>query len=193
MRLFPTIVLAVAIFAAPASAKWIETPAAIQATAAGSLSVTPPAGWNRWSKKPQKRGELWSLDGPMLNRLEFFGGVRQGEPLAKERNKKREPLPKFMSDMKASDVADLIEQTIRNSEGSVDFTLETVEPAQFAGSPGFRLSYRYTIDELTRRAEAQGAIIDGKLYMIAFTAPAVYYFDAGLPRARAVIDSAKVI
>jgi hypothetical protein len=178
---------------APASAKWlIVAPDKAVPVAKSKLAVVAPAGWNRWSKQPTKQSELWSFDGPLLNRLHFYGGVSAGQPLAKERNKKREPLPKFASNMKATDVVEAYEQTLRVTEGANDFVIEAIEPTQFAAHQGFRFAYRYTAGELTRRGEARGAIVGGKLYLISYAAPALHYFDAHLAKAQAIMESANV-
>ena len=63
--------------------------------AKSSMTVTPGRAWNRWSTRPSKRGETWTLDGVSLNELSFFGGVQPGEAIYRERNRKDEPLPKF--------------------------------------------------------------------------------------------------
>ncbi|KTT75371.1 hypothetical protein [Sphingomonas endophytica] len=180
------------LLAAPAVAGWKVVAPTRVTVAQSTLSVTPDAGWNRWTVKPIRNEERWSLDGPLLNRLSFYGGIAQDEPLARERNRKREPLPKFDRTMRATDIAELIERTVRITEEAPDFVTEAVEPATFAGQPGFRLRYRYTAGELVRRGEARGRIADGRLYMIVFTAPALHYFDAGLPRAAAIMDSARI-
>ena len=118
--------------------------------------------------------------------------IAELESLVRERNRKREPLPKFAASMKASDIADLVDRTNSNSKAATDVVMEAVEPATFAGQPGFRLAYRYTSTELIRRVEARGAVIGGKLYLISYDAPALHYFDAGLEQARAVMASAKI-
>ncbi|MBS0503259.1 MAG: hypothetical protein JSS55_05535 [Proteobacteria bacterium] len=178
---------------APVSAKWIAVPAANRApVAGGALTVKPEAGWNRWSKKPTKQSELWSFDGPLLNQIQFFGGVGSGQPLARERNKKREPLPKFKVDMKATEVAEAFEQTIRVTQGASDFAIDQIEPAAFGATQGFRFAYHYTAGELVRKGEVRGAIVKNKLYMIAYSAPALHYYDAHLAGAQAVMDSAQI-
>lgn len=192
MKLSFVAVLALLAIAAPASAKWTEVGANRTVVAGSALSVMAGPGWNRWSKKPIRKEELWSFDGPLLNRIEFFGGIASGEALARETNKKREPLPKFAASMKAAEIADLVERTLRVTEHAPDFMFETVEPMAFAGKPGFRFRYRYTSGELIRRGEARGGIVAGKLYMIAYSAPALYYFDAHLPRAAAIMESARI-
>lgn len=185
-----------AIFAtAPLAAKWTLKPEGARvAVAKSGLTVVPGAGWNSWSFRPGKKAELWSYDGPVLNQIEFIGGVASGEPLARERNKKDKPLPKFNPKMLPTDIAQAYEQTQRIVSQSPDFTVEAMEPVTFAGHPGIKFTYRYTRpeEELTRRGEARGAIIGGKLYMISYAAPAVHYFDAHLTKAQAIMDSAKV-
>ena len=179
-------------FAAPAVAKWTEVAPARTPVAHSMLSVMMGAGWNRWSKHPIKTEELWSLDGPLLNQIVFLGGVADGQPIAREANRKREPLPRFAAAMRATDIAELLERTTRITEAAPDFTTDAVVPTTFAGRPGFRLRYRYTVGELVRRGEARGAVIDGRLYLITYSAPALHYFDTDLPRATAIMDSAQV-
>ena len=187
------LLVTLALCAQSASAKWIAVPTtAPVAVAQSKLTVTAPAGWNRWSKRPVKQGELWSFDGPILNQLAFHGAIAPGQPLAKERNKKREPLPKFGAGMRATDIAEAYEQTARVTQGATDFVIDAIEPAVFAGNDGFRFAFHYTAGELTRRGEARGAIIGGRLYLITYAAPALHYFDAHLSKAQAIMDSAKL-
>lgn len=184
-----------AISAAPLSAGWKLMPATQRvAVAKSGMTVIPGEGWNLSSTRSSKKGESWSYDGPILNDIEFLGGIANGEPLAKERSKKEKPFPKFSSAMLPTDVAQLYEQTVRITTGSPDFAVETMEPASFAGHPGFRFTFRFTKpdEEITRKGEARGAIVGGKLYMITYVATALHYFDAHLAAAHGVMDSAKV-
>jgi hypothetical protein len=176
------------------SAGWKDVRSGEVSTVAKSkLAVTATKGWNVSSSRPVKKGEMWSHDGPLLNRLEFFGGIAKGEPLAREQDKKNNPLPKFDSAMLIPDIAQLYEQTQRIVIGTPVFQTEAIEPATFAGRKGFRFAFRYTgEDELTRRGEAMGAVIDGKLYLICYTAAALHYFDKDLAAARAVMASARL-
>ena len=184
-----------ALAATPISAKWKLMPEAARVPVAKSgMTVVAGQGWNSWSIKPGKKSELWSYDGPVLNQIEFIGGVGTGEPLARERNKKDKPLPKFSPKMLPTDVAQAYEQTQRIVTQSPDFTVDSMEPADFAGRQGFRFTYHFTKpeEEITRKGEARGAIVGGKLYLIAYSATALHYFDAHLPKAQAIMDSAKI-
>jgi hypothetical protein len=193
MRMTRPIVCALALLlAVPVGARWKEVAPARIAVAGSTLSVTADPGWNRWTKRPIKQEEVWSLDGPLLNRLDFFAGIAPGEPLARERNKKREPLPKFKAAMRAPSVMRSVRSISSAISGAPDFVVETVAPVAFAGDQGFRLRFRYTKGELVRRGEARGRVVDGKLYLITYAAPALYYFDTGLARATAIMDSALI-
>lgn len=181
--------------AAPLSAKWRLLPEATPVPVAKSaLKVVPGQGWNSWSVRPGKKSELWSYDGPVLNQIEFIGGLANGEPLAKERNKKDKPLPKFSGQMLPTDIAQIYEQTQRIVTQSPDFTIDTMEPVTFAGHSGVKFTFHFTKpdEELTRKGEARGAIVGGKLYLISYTAAALHYYDAHLAKAQAIMDSAKL-
>lgn len=181
--------------AAPASAKWTLLPETMPvAVAKSQMKVVPGPGWNSWSFRPGKKAELWSYDGPVLNQIEFIGGIAAGEPLAKERNKKDKPLPKFNPNMLPTDIAQVYEQTQRIVTQSPDFTVDSMEPVTFAGHPGVKFTFHFTRpeEEITRKGEARGAIIGGKLYLISYMAPALHYFDAHLAKAQAIMESAKV-
>jgi hypothetical protein len=179
----------------PVNAKWTVMPTSTPVMVAKSkLSVVAGAGWNMSSSRPFKKAEIWSYDGPLLNQIEFIGAIGSGEPLARDYDKKRRPLPKFNSSMLQTDIVQLFEQTQRITLNTADFTIDTTEPAPFAGRSGFLFRYHYTLpdEELTRKGEVRGIVVDGKLYLIAFTAAAVHYFDRDIEKVRAIMDSAKI-
>ena len=189
---FLSLIGAVALSAQPALGKWSEVAAAKPvAVAKSAMKVTAPAGWNMSSSRPIKKGEIWSFDGPILNRIEFVAAISPGEPIAYEIDRKRKPLPKFNAAMLPTDVVQLYEQTVRLSEGSADFTVDEVAPSPFAGKSGFSMKFHYSRpdEELVRKGEARGAIVGGKLYLISFTAPALHYFDRDIAKVRTLMDS----
>ncbi len=161
------------------------------AIAKSPLLVTPPRDWNRLDGKPGKYAETWTLDGEQLNDVTFYTGVRSGEPLVRERNRKREPLPKFRSTTLLAEVPELLEGTYRAARHVGTFTITTSQPDSFLGKPGIRFTYAYTdADELPRLGEARAALIGGKLYMATFDAPRLHYFDRFVGDFRALANSA---
>ena len=161
------------------------------AIAKSPVTVTPPRDWNRLDGRPGKFAETWTLDGEQLNDVTFYTGVESGEPLVRERNRKREPLPKFRSTTLLAEVPELLEGTYRAARGVATFTVTTAQPGSFLGKPGIRFTYAYTdADELPRMGEARAVLIGGKLYMATFDAPRLYYFDRFVGDYRALADSA---
>ena len=183
------------VLASPAQAGWVLVPVDAPSTVAKSkLVVTTFGEWNRSTKRPSVKGEFWTQNGAAIDAISFFGGLVKGDPLVKERQKKDKPLPKFDPAMLPTDIPQLFEQTSRIVLGTSLFEITEVRPVTFLGHSGVQFSYRYTMetDNLERLGEARAAIVDGKLYMIEFTAPALHYFDAEIEDARKIMDSARL-
>lgn len=158
-----------------------------------SLSVTPSRDWNRLSESAGKNTEIWTLDGEQLNDVTFYGGIKAGKPLVKERNKKKEPLPKFTKDTLLIEVPELLEGTYRSYKGIGTFELTSTVPKPFLGRDGVSFTYQYTdADQLTRKGEAWAAIVDGSLYMMTFDAPRLNYFDRSIDDFHALVNSARI-
>lgn len=157
------------------------------------LTVTPGRDWNRLDGNIGKRTESWTLDGGQLNDLTFFAGIEPGKPLARERSKKREPLPKFSSSTLLVEIPELFDATYRTARQIADFRVVDVQPARFLGQDGVIFSFEYVDqDELTRKGEAHAAIIDGRLYMISFDAPRLHYFARSFEDYRQIVATARL-
>lgn len=167
-----------------------------RAVARSALVVTPPEPWNRLGTLigPGKDAEQWTLDGTPLNDLTFYGGIEDNYPLFREVDRRDRPLPRFSRTMLPPDVAALLESSYRVAAGTALFTMGGIEPTPFAGRRGFRFTYEYTLqgEEVQRKGEAIGTIAGDRLYLVTFEAPAIHYYDRDLPRARAVVASARL-
>ena len=195
MRKMMILAAAAALVAQPATAGWKVIPAAAPVAVAKSpLTVTPGADWNRWSTRPSKKGETWTLDGVSLNELSFFAGVLPGEAIYRERSKKDEPLPKFDAKMLGPDIVAAVEGSHRILLKTSLFAVDAQEPMKLGGHNGVRFTFHYTVqdEDVRRKGEGRTAILDGKLYLITFVAPEIHYYDAGIAEARRVRDSARI-
>lgn len=181
--------------ASPVSAHKLIEPGVREGIAKGAFSATPSSTWNRLGDKEGKFQEIWTVDGDKLNRLIFFGGIPDGEPLLKERNKKLDPLPRFAANMLLPDIPLLFERTYRSFYGTPSVEIGAMEPAKFAGQDGIRFTYRYvdSDDEVERSGEAYAVIQDQRLYMTTFEAPEVYYFDRDVESVRKLIGTVGLI
>ena len=154
-----------------------------------TMQVIPARDWNKLGQRPGKKAEIWTLDGEQLNDVTFFGGIAPGEPLIRERNKKREPLPKLGSAALLVEVPELLERTYRAARGIGSFALLGSAPDRFLGKEGIRFTYEYVdADELPRKGEARASLIGGRLYMVTFDAPRLHFFDKSLSDFRTLAD-----
>jgi len=184
--------LAAALGSAPVQAGWKQLPAGTPVKV-GPLSVTPSTDWNQASAKLGQQGVAWTHDGFELNAFETFAGVPVGGSLYKERNRKRNPMPKFDATILLPELADFFERSFRAQHGVTDFVVEEAGPVEFAGTRGLQVRYRYTLpnDELARQGIARLAVIDKRLFATNFYAPSVHYFAAGLPEAETLMTKAR--
>lgn len=184
---------AILLLAAPAAAHKLRASGEAVAVADSGLTVTPSRDWNLLDTKAGKNTETWTLDGEQLNDVTFYGGIEAGKPLVKERDKKRDPLPKFTRSTLLIEIPELLEGTYRTHKQIGAFRLLTTEPVKFLDHDAVSFTYEYVdADLLTRRGEARASIINGKLYMITFDAPRLHYFDRGLSDFRALVSSARL-
>lgn len=194
MRIWPAAALALAVLGANAAHAnaYREKGKAVQ-VANSELTVTPARDWNRLDIRPGKYAETWTLDGEQLNDVTFYGGVEAGKPLVRERNKKRDPLPKFTGATLLIEVPELLEGTYRTYKQIGSFTLTGSKPDRFLNRDGVRFTYDYTDqDGLPRKGEARAALVAKKLYMVTFDAPRLHYFDRALADFRALADTARL-
>lgn len=164
------------------------------AQVAGSkLTVVPPRDWNQLTIRPGKHAETWTLDGEQLNDVTFFGDIAPGEPLVRERSKKREPLPKLTATTLLVEIPELLGSTYRAERGISKYNVVNSAPHRFLGQNGVRFAYEYTdVDNLPRKGEAVAALVKGRLYMATFSAPRLHYYDRTLPDFRALAETASL-
>lgn len=179
--------------AAPAVAGWkLLSQGAAAKVGKSTLTVTPSRHWNRNSARPVPKGEVWTIDGPLLNELYFVSGLVPGETLYRDVNRKERPLPQFRATMQLTDIPELFESSNRLALQTPLFRITTTEPVRFAGRDGVKFTYEYSVagSSLARKGVATATIANGQLHLISFTAPALYYFDRDRAAAEAVMASA---
>jgi hypothetical protein len=187
-------ILSLALAAPQALANKLIEPGPREKIAKGGFSAAPEREWNRLDEKEGKYQEIWTLDGDQLNKVTFYGGVPVGAPLFKEHDKKNQPLPKVADNMLITDIPVLLENTYRTLSPGTRFTVGTQAPAEFSGEKGIRFAYTFVdnADEVERRGEAFGAFRNGKLYLISYEAPAIYFYEKDIENFRQVVRSTTI-
>lgn len=191
-----TVIIAaiVSLIASPAIANSLIAPGPKAGIAKSRLSATPDGEWNRLSRKDGKNVELWTLDGDSLNKVSFFGGIPVGEPLLREIDRKNRPLPKVAGNMLITDIPALLESTYRSQFSVNQMQIDTQEPALLDGNKGIRFTYAFSRadDEVQRKGEGIGAMVNGQLFLVIYEAPALYFFDKDVEKFRKLAATLKL-
>lgn len=192
MRIVTLATFASLLAAAPVLANSLVAPGPRAGIAKSRLSASPAGEWNRLSRSEGKYVETWTLDGDALNKVNFFGGVATGQPLLRQANKNR-PLPKVAGNMLITDIPVLLETTYRSQFTVNQMQIESQEPALLGDRKGIRFTYSFTRadDEVQRKGEAIGAMVEGKLYLVTYEAPALYFFAKDIEKFRTLAASLK--
>lgn len=149
-------------------------------TGAGDYTVELPLGW-------VKRGSdsadlLVTRDGPALN---YILVNRQAHD-RKLPNTKRGTRP----DMLPHEIAELAIAEWRSSEATTNLEVLATEPAMIGGKPGVRVHIRYKNKRGLPIERVLIAMVDakGRLFIV-YEAPAIVYFERGLPAFDAMVSS----
>jgi hypothetical protein len=95
--------------------------------------------------------------------------------------------------MLAAEVPALLESSYRVAREISIFSVDTVEPAPFAGLSGIHFTYSFIgPDELRRTGEGNAAIVKGRLFLATFEAPTIHYFARDVSEFRQIVGSLKL-
>jgi len=174
-----------------AHANSLVAPGAHTGIANSKLSANSQGEWNRLSRVDGKNVEVWTLDGDALNKVSFYGGIANGMPLLREPDKKRHPLPKVSGTMLMTDIPALLETTYRSLGIVNQMEIGEQSPAILGGRKAIRFTYTLTraADQVRRKGEGIGTLVDGKLYLVTYEAPALHFFDKDIERYRQLAAS----
>lgn len=158
------------------------------------LAVQVDRPWNQFERGLADNTMTWTRDGVTVDSLRFYIGVKDGELIAPTpaEPKGQRPLA-FKASMQAAEVVELFEGLY--SRGGSSFKLEKLSPDTFVGTPGFRFEFSALrkADDVRLRGVGWGAVRNGELFAITFTAPRLAFFPQHAPSAEAVARSARVL
>ena len=149
--------------------------------------------WNQFERGLADDTPTWTHEGITVDALQFYVGVRDGALLAPTPSGRKgvEPLT-FRASMQPADVMALL-QSLLTRDGS-SFSLDRLEATEFVGARGFRIEYSMVrkLDEVRLRGVAFGAIRNGELFLINYSAPRLAFFPKHAAEVEALARSAKV-
>lgn len=194
------ICLALAAFAAAVLAGCVPAYTLVNpgAVAVGGLTVDAPGAWNKapytMTTRLRNDAEMWTRDGPLLDRLVLIPAVADGEPLLIDR-KGTAALPAFRADMLPNELEELAESTMLKyfGEGSSAVGTSNLRPHRFGAHRGVLFEIEAAVNDSPDYGGTAGAFVaDGKLYMVFYLAAKPYYYEKHLADAQAVIESARL-
>ncbi|MCB1995666.1 MAG: hypothetical protein H6933_04420 [Burkholderiaceae bacterium] len=157
------------------------------------MTVTVDKAWNQFERGLGDDTPTWTQDGFTVDALRFYVGLADGELIAPTPSepKGQQPLA-FKSGMRPAQIVALYETYY--SRGGSTFTLDKLSPDTFAGGEGFRFEFSSIrkYDEVTLRGIGWGAVRDGRLYVITYTAPRMSFFERHRGSAEAIARSARI-
>ena len=157
------------------------------------LSVQVASPWNRFERGQADNTVTWTVEGLYVDALQFYVAIRDGELIAPTPSGRKDVQPlTFKASMRPADVVALY-QSLLTRDGS-SFTLDRIEATEFVASPGFRFEYSLVrkVDEVRLRGVAYGAVRNGELFLINYSAPRLGFFARGLPPVEALVKTARV-
>ena len=164
----------------------------------GALQVDPSMMWsaapNGASGYTNRKTQVWTQDGLLLNRIIIVPGVADGKPIFKQANKSQ-ALPVFESDMLANEVEELVESSIVKlfGEGQVAVHTEKLRPNRFGENRGFLFNMLVSVSDGPDYRGLTGAFIhDQQLYLLIYLGAEPYYYEKRREEAEALIKSARI-
>jgi hypothetical protein len=150
------------------------------AVARGAFIVQPSSSWNLVPKDPSstKWEEVWTQNGPLLDTIEFIGGLPEGESIVVQKKEAERRVPLFRANMSPEDLVTMVEISYRTT-GVTVFNVESVDPAEFLGGRGVRLRFNYVPgDGITKKGDCVMRVVGNKLYLMKLDGVASHYFYA---------------
>ena len=158
------------------------------------LEVQVEGRWNRVDRDLPDETPTWTQEGLTLDQLRFYVGVKDGWPLTgSAADMPPGPRPQvFRAGMQAADIVRLFEQLHARDGSAVE--LRRLAPHTFVGRPGFmfELEWIRRTDDLRLRVSGWGAVTDGELHAITYSAPRLVFHERGIGAVRAMARSARL-
>jgi len=139
------------------------------------VAVTPQPGFAQIHLATIR---YWTQNGTGLDELDFYTGIKNGEPLFPVPGVAKKDLPVFQARMTEGDVEELAAASLEKKRMQ-NVRAMRLRPCQFGSAQGFCFDLAFANEEgLEMRGQAIGRSQNGLLDLLIFTAPDAYYFAA---------------
>jgi hypothetical protein len=152
------------------------------ASVGNGISVMPQRSWNRIATDP----EVWTTQGPQIDQVRFYAGVKSGHALVPGVRGDRLD---FDAKMLPNDIQDLVVATLQQ-EGNKAIQTGNLAPCNFGAGKGFCFDLAFASPaDLEMKGLAMARKKNDQLDLILFQAPAEYYFGEMAPDMQKVFAS----
>jgi hypothetical protein len=149
--------------------------------------------WNQFERGLNPMAASWTHEGLFVDTLQFYVGIKDGGLIAPTPSEPKGVAPlAFKASMQPAEVAALF-QNLWARDGSA-FAVDRIEPHGWLGGDGFRVDYSVVrrADDVRLLGVAWGAVRNGELFVISYTAPKLTFFARFRPQAEAIAKSARL-
>ncbi len=144
-----------------------------EVTVGNGILVTPEPGFAQIHFGVMR---YWTRNGTGLDELDFYTGIKSGEPLFPISGKAKKDLPVFRARMAPNDIEDLTTASL-SMKGMREVRSLGLRPCPFGPQEGFCFALTLANDEgLDMRGMAIARVQNESLDLLLFTAPAEFYF-----------------
>jgi len=164
----------------------------------GSLQMSPDDAWNlapaAHSPSLRKGTQVWTKDGPLLDRIMIIPGVPDGQPLLKDKTGTA-ALPVFRANMLPNEIEELTESSLVKifGEGSAAVTTLNLRPHRFGSDRGVLFDLEIAVSDSPAYKGLVGAFVsNGLLYLMMYIGAEPYYYEKHLAAATALISGARI-
>ena len=162
-----------------------------QNPAGGDLVIDSRMEWTRFNGS---RFQLWTIDGPLLNRLYLVSTVREKEFIfLGQRQTKRRPDGAFYKrGLREDELRDLILDGLR-AVGAVNLEARDLRPASFGTRDGLRFEFSMANEEGLKYEGMVAAFEHDKgLALAIFMAPTEFYYPRDAEKVSAMLETLRL-
>jgi hypothetical protein len=152
--------------------------------------VTLDGSWNHI--KGPGPAQRWTMEGLPIDNLLIYSGIKDGEAIHPVSQSSQSKPFLFQTAMRSDEIISLFEGMLTR-DGST-FQLTKSEPAMFGGVKGYRFEFKIVrkIDSVELAGLSYGAVSNGELFSIIYTAPRMTFFERHQPRVENMARSALI-
>ena len=156
------------------------------------LTITLDGSWNHIIAGPAQPADHWTMEGLPIDDLQIYSGIKDGQAIHPVvRGSSAKPMV-FHSTMQPDEIVSLFEGMLTR-DGST-FQLVKSEPATFGGIKGYHFEFKVVrkVDSVELSGLGYGAVSNGELFSIVYTAPRMTFFGRYQARVEGIAQGARI-